>query len=57
MSEAFTKMSEDTSIYAEKSELMSYINNAIAEIVADKELSKVSSISRSIPQKVAKILY
>ena len=57
MSEAFTKMSEDTSIDAEKSELMSYINDAIAKIVADKELSKVSSISRSNPEKVAKILY
>ena len=57
MSEAFTKMSEDTIIDAEKSELMSYINDAIAKIVADKELSKVSSISRSNPEKVAKILY
>tara|TARA_Y100000114_G_C11669148_1_gene282910 strand:+ start:185 stop:769 length:585 start_codon:yes stop_codon:yes gene_type:complete len=57
MSEAFTKMSEDTSIDAEKSELMSYINDAIAKIVADKELSKVGSISRSNPEKVAKILY
>jgi hypothetical protein len=57
MSEAFTKMSEDTSIDVEKSELMSYINDAIAKIVADKELSKVSSISRSNPEKVAKILY
>ena len=57
MSEAFTKMSEDTIIDAEKSELMSYINDAIAKIVVDKELSKVSSISRSNPQKVAKILY
>ena len=41
----------------EKEQLMSYINNAIMEIAAEKEGRQANSISRSNPEKVAKILY
>ena len=41
----------------EKEQLMSYINDAIMEIAAEKEGRQANSISRSNPEKVAKILY
>lgn len=41
----------------EKEELMNFINNAIMDMAAEKEKDKANSISRSNPEKVAKILY
>ena len=41
----------------EERELKAKIQDAIAEIAADKELLKVKSLSRHNPMKVAKILY
>ena len=42
---------------ADKDKLATDIQQAIAEVAADKELMKVKSLSRHNPEKVAKILY